>query len=92
MTISCDGYAVRVTVPRPVADWARANRREVLNSDWRANDSDYVISERWTEALRGLRVSLTTTIDRSRKDESFGFGSRQAQVVIHDPEPEAEAQ
>jgi hypothetical protein len=27
MTVSCDGYAVRVTVPRPVADWARENRR-----------------------------------------------------------------
>jgi hypothetical protein len=45
-----------------------------------------VISERWTEALKGLRVSLTATVERSRKDESFGFGSRPTQVVIHDPE------
>lgn len=53
MTISCDGgYAVRVTVPRLVADWARANRREVLNRDWR-DASEYEISERWTEALKG---------------------------------------
>jgi hypothetical protein len=90
MTVSCDGYAVRVPVPAAVDRWARENRREVLNRGCKPNDFDETIAERWTDALRGAQVTLTTTISRSDRDSSFGFGKGASGArVIAGPEPEA---
>jgi hypothetical protein len=92
MIVSCDGYAVRVPVPAAVDRWARENRREVLNRGCKPNDFDETIAERWTDALRGTQVTLTTTISRSDRDSSFGFGKGASGArVIAGPEPEPEA-
>lgn len=92
MTVSCDGYAVQVSVPAAVARWARANRCKTLNEDWRPNDFDEHIAERWTNALRGLQVSLTTTVKPSGRDASFGFGSGATGVrILAEPDREAGA-
>ena len=91
MTVSCDGYAVQVPVPAAVGQWARANRREQLHNGWRPDDDDYTIAARWTDALKGLRVTLTTTVARSDRDPSFGFGKGASGVRISEPDREMEA-
>jgi len=48
-----------------------------------------VIASRWTDALRGLDVALTTTVSRSSRDESFGFGKGIAGVQVQAPESQA---
>jgi hypothetical protein len=92
MTVSCDGYAVQVPVPAAVDQWARENRHEELHRNWRPSDNDHTIAERWTDALRGLQVTLTTAVTRSDRDPTFGFGKGASGVqILAEPSREAEA-
>jgi hypothetical protein len=88
-TVSCDGYAVWVTLPRVVEDWARANRKDQIWRDWSPRNSyqtDYHgASARWTDALKGVQISFTAQIERSQKDQSFGFGKRPVKVTYAAP-------
>jgi len=92
ITVSCDGYAVQLPMPREVSRWANEHRSELVHKNWRPGETTYAAAERWTGALRGLDVALTATVKRSDRDPSFGFGSRAAAVTVQDPaaEPEPE--
>jgi hypothetical protein len=95
MTVSCDGYAVNVSLPRAVSEWALDNRRGALTGHQvRYESDDYTVGERWTAALKDVPVSLIATIERSNRDFDFGFGSRPASVQISEPElaPQREAE
>jgi len=93
-TVKCDGYAVWITLPRVVEDWALENRREEIWSGWKPGyHTDYDgASYRWSNALKGCQITLTAQIERSQKDESFGFGKRPSKVTFSFPEPETETQ
>jgi hypothetical protein len=92
--VKCDGYAVQVTVPRAVVDWAWNARSEVIHSGWRPSyRTDYYgIGERWTTALRGVKVQFQAEIKRSDRDESFGFAKRPTKVQFQAPESERQAE
>ena len=82
MTVKCDGYAIWVSVPARLRDWATSERGDVIYSDERYRGyTDYEgISHRWTEALKGVKVQFTAEVSQSSKSESFGFAKRPTQV------------
>src|SRR5262249_12393135 len=60
---AADGYAVQVTLPRVVEDWARSNRSEKIwprttRPHYGATDYEG-IGIRWTDALKGSRLAFT---------------------------------
>lgn len=82
--VAADGYAVMITLPRAVEDWATGNRRTELwegYETWGGRGTDYDgLGQRWTKACRGVKITFTAQVERSRKDESFGFGKRPTRV------------
>ena len=84
--VACDGYAVMITLPRDVESWAMAERREQIWEGYEDRRSSYGgtdwdgVSRRWTKACRGVKITFTAQVERSRKDESFGFGKRPTRV------------
>ena len=82
--VAADGYAVMITLPRAVEDWATGNRRTQLwegYETWGGRGTDYDgLGQRWTKACRGVRITFTAQVERSGRDESFGFGKRPTRV------------
>lgn len=82
--VAADGYAVMITLPRVVDDYAMDKRRAQLWEGYERpsySGTDYEgASIRWTNALRGVKITFTATVERSRKDPSFGFGKRPTKV------------
>ena len=92
--VRCDGYAVQVTLPRSVQDWAREHKSDVIyphNARFDYTPDYYGIGERWTEALNGTRLSFTAAeIKRWAKDESLGFAKRPTKATFQVPDIELE--
>ena len=86
-TVQCDGYAVWVTLPRPVEQWAVAHRsRQIWGNRVNYGRPDYEgAGYRWTAALKGTRVSFTADLTRSDKDASFAFAKRPSKVTFTPP-------
>jgi hypothetical protein len=86
--VACDGFAVMMTLPREVERWAMAERREQIWEGTRGVTRDYGgtdwdgVSRRWTAACRGVQIVCTATVERSGRDESFGFGKRPTKVTF----------
>jgi hypothetical protein len=81
MTVELDGEGARVfgTVPGTIADAAYWAWRESLAADAYLGDFG---SECWTEALKGRRVTFVAKVERSERDESFGFYSRPTKAAL----------
>jgi hypothetical protein len=91
-TVACDGYAVWVTLPRVLVNWAMENRRSELWGGWTPGPDCEGGSRRWTQALRDTTVRFTATVERSQRDESFGFAKRPVQVTFKATEKEGTAE
>lgn len=91
-TVACDGYKIWVSLPRALENWASENRHKELWQDWRPTSGpDYDgATARWTRALRGMQISFTAQVERSDRDESFGFAKRPTRVSFEVPQPEPE--
>ena len=81
------GYAVQVTLPASVQDWARNHRSDQIypRDAWRPryrDTPDYEgISERWTSALKGSRLAFTAgELNPWQKDPTLGFAKRPTKV------------
>lgn len=81
MIVSSDGFAVLMTLPTAIAQAAyRASRDIAPRSTYRTGPDYEAIAARLTDVLKGAHIEVTVTIERSRKDESFGFGKRPSVV------------
>jgi hypothetical protein len=92
--VACDGYAVWVTLPKSLLAFAADQRLfwklretvEFTEPDRYSRGTDYyAMSENCTRVFKGFRLSFTAEVERSEKDESFGFGKRPSRVTFTAP-------
>jgi hypothetical protein len=80
MIVSSDGFAVLMTLPTAIAQEAyRLSTSSTLRDSYDGPDYE-AIGARLTGVLKGAFIRVTVNVERSRKDESFGFGKRPSVV------------
>lgn len=95
------GYAVQVTLPAKVQDWARDNRAKQVYPPaahyWRhtyRDGPDYEgVGQRWTDALKGSRLAFTAKeLTPWEKDPTLAFAKSPVKVEFTPADYEAEAE